>query len=60
MTAERKFADTETLTPVMREVFGNDRRIGAVDRLLNGTKKGVYRVTLDDATSTIVYVWNAD
>ena len=60
MTAERKFADTETLTPVMREVFGNDRRIGAVDRLLNGTKKGVYRVTLDDATSTIAYVWNAD
>ncbi len=60
MTAGRKFADTETLAPVMREVFGTDRRIAAVDRLLNGTKKGVYRVTLDDATSTIVYVWNAD
>jgi hypothetical protein len=60
MTAERKFADAESLTPVMWEVFGTDRRIAAVDRLLNGTKKGVYRVTLDDATSTIVYVWNAD
>lgn len=60
MTAERKFADAETLTPVLREVFGTDRRITAVDRLRNGTKKGVYRVTLDDATSTIVYVWNAD
>jgi hypothetical protein len=60
MTAERKFADAETLTPVLREVFGTDRDITAVDRLLNGTKKGVYRVTLDDATSTIAYVWNAD
>jgi hypothetical protein len=60
MTAERKFADAGTLTPVMREVFGTNRRIAAVDRLLNGSKKGVYRVTLDDATSTIVYVWNDD
>ncbi|WP_232664398.1 phosphotransferase [Pseudonocardia sp. TRM90224] len=60
MTAHRRFADTEALTPVMREVFGTDRAIAAVDRLLNGTKKGVYRVTLDDATSTIVYVWNTD
>ena len=60
MTADRKFADAETLALVMREVFGTDRRIAGVDRLLNGTKKGVYRVTLDDATSTIVYVWNAD
>ncbi|MFC7384509.1 hypothetical protein [Sphaerisporangium rhizosphaerae] len=60
MTTARKFADAGSLTPVMREVFGSDRRVAGVDRLLNGSKKGVYRVTLDDATSTIVYVWNAD
>jgi phosphotransferase family enzyme len=60
MTAERKFADAETLTPVVRDVFGTDRRIASADRLRDGTKKGVYRVTLDDATSAIVYVWNAD
>ncbi|TBL45353.1 hypothetical protein EYA84_00850 [Verrucosispora sp. SN26_14.1] len=60
MTAERNFADVETLTPVIREVFGTDRLITAVDRLLNGTKKGVYRIMLDDATSVVVYVWNAD
>lgn len=59
MAAERKFADAASVAPVMREVFGTDRRIAAVDRLLDGTKKGVYRVTLDDATSAIVYVWNA-
>lgn len=60
MVAERRFADARTLTPVIRDAFGTDRRIAAVDRLLDGTKKGVYRVTLDDATSAIVYVWNAD
>ena len=45
---------------MIREVFGTDRRITAVDRLLDGTKKGVYRVTLDDVTSTSVYVWGGD
>ncbi|MFD7709312.1 phosphotransferase [Streptomyces sp. NPDC059786] len=60
MTAERAFADAGTLTPVIREIHGTDRRIASVDRLLNGSKKGVHRVTLDDATSTIVYVWSAD
>src|SRR4051812_43325866 len=60
MAAERKFADAETLTPVMREVFGTDRRIASVDRLLNGTKKGVYRGTLEGETSATVYVWNAE
>ncbi len=60
MATGRTFADADTLAPVVREAFGTDRRITAVERLLNGTKKGVYRVTLDDATSTIAYVWNAD
>jgi hypothetical protein len=60
VTAERTFATAQTLTPVLREVFGRDRRVVAVDRLPNGTKKGVYRATLDDAASAVVYVWNAD
>ncbi|AUG77348.1 hypothetical protein CFP65_2519 [Kitasatospora sp. MMS16-BH015] len=60
MTAGRKFADAEGLAPVVREVFGTDRRISGVERLVKGTKKGVYRVGLDDGTSTIVYVWSAD
>jgi hypothetical protein len=60
MTADRTFADAGTLTPVIREAFGRHRRVAAVDRLPNGSKKGVYRVTLDDGASAIVYVWNAD
>lgn len=30
-----------------------------VERLRGGTKKGVYRLTLADATTRIAYVWNA-
>ncbi|WP_301549453.1 hypothetical protein [Catellatospora citrea] len=29
----------------------------ALDRLTGGTKKGVYRLRLDDQTTTIAYVW---
>ncbi|GLW55570.1 phosphotransferase [Kitasatospora phosalacinea] len=56
----RSFADARSLAPVVREVFGTDRRITAVDRLRGGTKKGVYRVVLDDATSAVVYLWSPD
>lgn len=60
MQPARRFADAGALAGVVREVFGTDRRIVDVARLPNGTKKGVYRVTLDDQVSAIVYVWNAD
>lgn len=60
MPTQRRFADAETLAALMREVFGTDRRITTVDRLPNGSKKGVYRVALDDRTSTIVYVWSPE
>jgi hypothetical protein len=57
---ERRFADARQLTGVVREVFGSDRRIVGVDRLTGGSKKGVYRVALDDRSSAVVYVWNAE
>lgn len=60
MPTQRRFADAETLAAVVREVFGTDRRIATVQRLPNGTKKGVYRVALDDRTSAIVYVWSPE
>ena len=60
MKTERRFADARQLAGVMREVFGTARSIVSVDRLAGGTKKGVYRVTVDDGTSAVVYVWSAD
>jgi Phosphotransferase enzyme family len=56
----RRFADARQLAGVVREVFGTARSIVSVDRLAGGTKKGVYRVTVDDGTSAVVYVWSAD
>jgi hypothetical protein len=58
--AERRFAGASQLAGVVREVFGADRSIAGVDRLAGGTKKGVYRVALDDRSSAVVYVWNAE
>ena len=60
MTSDRRFADPGQLAGVVREVFGTDRRIVTVDRLAGGTKKGVYRIALDDHTSAVVYVWSAE
>ena len=60
MKTERRFADARQLAGVVREVFGTARSIVSVDRLAGGTKKGVYRVTVDDGTSAVVYVWSAD
>lgn len=60
MRTQRRFADAATLAGVVREVFGTDRTIVDVDRLAGGSKKGVYRVTLDERTSAVVYVWNAE
>jgi hypothetical protein len=56
---ERTFADAGRLAGVVQEVFGADRSIVGLDRLAGGSKKGVYRVTLDDRTSAVVYVWSA-
>jgi hypothetical protein len=38
--------------------FDRRRRLVAVQRLRGGTKKGVYRVTLDDDSTVVVYLWD--
>ena len=52
----RAFATGEQLSGVVAEVFGTDRRIVTAARLPNGTKKGVYRLTLDDLGRAHVHV----
>lgn len=53
----RAFLGVDDLGDLVREVFGSDRRPVALDRLTGGTKKGVYRLRLDDATTVILYHW---
>lgn len=59
-------ADTRThlqahdLAGIARAAFGPSRTLAGVDRLHGGSKKGVYRLVLDDGSTGIAYVWHAD
>lgn len=56
----RTFADRTQLADVVRAAYGTSRRISTVTRLRGGTKKGVYRLTLDDHSTVVGYVWSAE
>lgn len=58
MADERRFADAESMRPVVRAVFGGHRPLLRVVRLAGGSKKGVYRLTLDDGGTALVYAWD--
>jgi len=58
MADERGFADVESMRPVVRAVFGSSRSLLRVERLAHGSKKGAYRLTMDDGTTSLVYVWD--
>jgi hypothetical protein len=58
MADERKFADAESLRPVVRAVFGRDRSLLRVERLAGGSKKGAYRLTIDDGGTALMYAWD--
>ena len=59
MADERKFADTESLRPAVRAALGKDRPLRSVERLAGGSKKGAYRLTLDDGGTVLLYAWAA-
>jgi len=48
----------DQLAGAARAVLGGGRRLEAVERVAGGTKKGVYRLTMDDATTAIAYLWD--
>ncbi len=45
------------LESAARAALGGGRRLKTVERLSGGTTKGVYRLTMDDATTAIAYLW---
>jgi len=55
---ERKFADAASLRPVVRAVFGRSRSLQGIARLPGGSKKGAYRLTLDDGGTALAYIWD--
>jgi tRNA A-37 threonylcarbamoyl transferase component Bud32 len=52
--------DREELAGVVRAAFGPARRLADVQRLRGGSKKGVYRLTLDNGSTVVGYVWAAE
>lgn len=46
------------LAAAARSALGGGRRLEAARRLAGGSKKGVYRLRMDDATTAIAYVWD--
>ncbi|MGW2747813.1 phosphotransferase family protein [Streptomyces sp. NPDC001450] len=48
----------EQLAGAARAALGGGRRLEAVERVAGGSKKGVYRLLLDDATTAIAYLWH--
>ncbi|MGP4016701.1 phosphotransferase [Saccharopolyspora sp. 5N708] len=59
MSEPRGHLERRELLAVARTAFAG-RELISVQRLRGGTKKGVYRLLLDDHTTSIAYVWNAD
>jgi hypothetical protein len=59
MAGQRRFADAESLGPVVRAALGARRRVTEVHRLPGGSKKGAYRVVVDDGLAVLVYAWNS-
>ena len=58
MADERRFADVESMRPVVRAAFGRTRTLLRVERLAGGSKKGAYRLTMDDGGTALVYAWD--
>lgn len=60
MTATRRFVTRDSVADLVRAHVGSDRRVVDVERFASGSKKGVYRLTFDDASSIALYVWHPD
>lgn len=58
MTHTRRHLTRDDLAPLARAATG--RALTGVTRLRGGTKKGVYRLLLDDRTTVVAYVWSPD
>lgn len=58
MDTVRRVATRDRLEGLARAALGGGRRLAGVSRLRGGSKKGVYRLTLDDDSTAVVYIWD--
>ena len=55
----REFLAVDDVRDLIAGHLGSGRRPAGLDRLTGGSKKGAYRLTLDDGSTAILYVWSA-
>lgn len=60
MDTVRRVVTQDHLAGVARAALGTERRLVGVSRLRGGSKKGVYRLTFDNDSTAIVYIWDDD
>ena len=53
----RSFLRPDDVHELVMQQFGSSRHLVTLERLSGGTKKGVYRLRLDDASTAILYLW---
>ncbi|GAX51104.1 phosphotransferase family protein [Streptomyces olivochromogenes] len=58
MTVRRRPLTRDELAPLARAALGPARTLTAVTRLRGGSKKGAYRLFLDDGSTAVAYVWD--
>jgi tRNA A-37 threonylcarbamoyl transferase component Bud32 len=58
MTVTRRPLTRDALAPLARAALGRARTLTAVTRLRGGSKKGVYRLFIDDGSTAVAYVWD--
>ncbi|AWS49020.1 phosphotransferase family protein [Streptosporangium sp. 'caverna'] len=54
----RRVVTRDHLAGVARTALGAEHRLTGVSRLRGGSKKGVYRLTFDDDSTAIAYIWD--
>ena len=59
MHGGRTFVELADLGGVVRAAFGPGRVLTSVKRLAGGSKKGSYRLELDNGSTALLYVWGA-
>jgi Phosphotransferase enzyme family len=57
VTVAPRAVTRDDLAGAVRAAFGSIRTLDAVARLAGGSQKGVYRLTMDDGTTAIAYLW---
>lgn len=58
MDVARSVVTRDHLAGVARAALGAEHRLTGVSRLRGGSKKGVYRLTFDDDSTAIAYIWD--